>query len=248
MRRRRIAALAIAIVLTTAGTACQKADVESLNMPPLSTVSLDFSDFPDGEPPATFGDGPSKVSVNETKTDPGARFRIADGKLTIDPTEPGQTGSYFHTPDLGEPVVKIGARWVFKPRQGTPDGAMALVVSNKIFRPPFPVHLSVTAYGWGYGVWPPMEGEEIPELDMIMAGRFDPPLEQDGTTVYETEVLLNGDRALIRLPDGQRRTVRDKRIADWAGHYATFEAWAKDGLTDSTVAFTEVWAGTRAAP
>jgi hypothetical protein len=40
--------------------------------------------------------------------------------------------------------------------------------------------------------------------------------------------------------------VKDKRIAEWRGNYATFEAFAKNGLTDAVVGFTEIW--TRRSP
>jgi len=65
---------------------------------------------------------------------------------------------------------------------------------------------------------------------------------QDGTRVYETQVEIDGARAHIELPHGQRRIVRDQRIADWAGSFATFEAYSIHGLTDSRVGFTEIWA------
>jgi hypothetical protein len=118
---------------------------------------------------------------------------------------------------------------------------MGLVVSNTIFRPPFPIHLSVGTDKWGFGIWPPLDGEKIPDLIILDGGEFNPPLKDDGTTVYESEVTLDGDVATIRLPDGNRRTVKDKRIAEWSGNYATFEAFAKNGLTDPVVSFTEIW-------
>ena len=244
------AALVATTVLLLTSTACQRS--QRVNVPPdvkvpaVSKVSLKFSDFPDGPPPPTFGNGPTKVSPEHVDDDPSAKFHIVNGKLTVEPTIARQGASYFSTPDLGAPVVGLGARWTFNPRGDTKDGSMVLLVSNKILRPPFPVHLSVSAYKWAYGVWPPLDGEKIPELDNVQEGQFDPPLKEDGTTVYEAEVALDGDRALISLPDGQRITVRDKRIAEWPGNFATFEAWAKNGLTDSAVAFTEVWASRQA--
>jgi hypothetical protein len=242
------AALVTVSVLTVTSTACQKRvePIESKStVPALSSTSLNFAGVPDGDAPLDFGPGVATISPDFIFDDPGAKFRIVDGKLTVEPTQARQTASYYSTPDLGSPVTKIGARWTYNPRGGTKDAAMGLLVSNKIVRPPFPIHLAITPYKWAYGVWPPMDGEKVPELDNLAEGEFDPPLKEDGTTVYEAEVTLDGDRALISLPDGQRPTVRDKRIAEWAGNFATFEAWAKNGVTDSAVAFTEIWAGRR---
>jgi hypothetical protein len=71
---------------------------------------------------------------------------------------------------------------------------------------------------------------------------FDVPLKQDARRVYETQVEIKGERADIELPDGQHQIVRDHRIADWPGSFATFEASLEHGLTDSRVGFTEIWA------
>ena len=109
----------------------------------------------------------------------------------------------------------------------------------------FPIHLSVGQNKWGFGIWPPLDGEKIPDLILLDGGTFDPPLKDDGTTIYETEVLLDGDQATIRLPDGSRSVVKDKRITEWAANYATFEAFAKDALTDAVVGFTEIWSTRR---
>jgi len=247
-RRLKIgAAMAAVLVLTLTSTACQKAKapVERTTPPPL-TASMSFTDLPDGPAPSTYAGGPTTISPRDVPSDPGAKFHIKDGKLTVDPTKPDSPASYFTTPNLGTPVVAIGAKWTFTRRAGSPGGAMGLVVSDTIFRPPFPIHLSVGTDKWGYGIWPPLDGEKIPDLIILAGGVFDPPLKDDGVTVYESEVILDGEQATIRLPDGNRRIVKDKRIAEWAGNYATFEAFAKNALTDAVVGFTEIW--TRRAP
>jgi hypothetical protein len=249
VRRRRFdscAALVVVGVLMATSTACQKPERVNVptdaKMPTVLNDSLKFADFPDGSAPEFFA-GPTKVSPEFIADDPGAKFRIKDGKLTVEPTQPRQTASYFSTPDLGAPIVRIGARWTFNPRGGTKDGAMCLLVSNEVIRPPFPVHLCNTPYKWAYGVWPAQQEGESEKLEYLQEGVFDPPLKEDGTTVYETDVALDGDRALVTLPDGQRITIRDRRIAEWAGRIATFEAFAKNGVTDSAAAFTEIWVG-----
>jgi hypothetical protein len=239
------AALVAVTVLMMTSTACQRSQRVDIppdpNTPTLTKISLKFADVSGDIAPESIDGAPTTVSPDFIWDDPGAKFRVKDGKLTVEPTQARQGASYYSV-DLGAPVVTIGARWTYNPRGGTRDGSMVLLVSNTVVKPPFPVHLSVSAYKWAYGVWPPLDGDKIPTLDNIQEGQFDPPLKEDGTTVYEAEVALDGDRALISLPDGQRITVRDKRIAEWAGNYATFEAWAKNGVTDAAVGFTEIWA------
>jgi hypothetical protein len=246
-RRRDIgAALAAVVMLTLSSTACQKeAPVERTDPPPILGV-MTFSGFGNGPAPSTFAGGPVTISPRDVADDPGAKLQIIDGKLTVNPTKPGGNASYFTTANRGTPIVSIGAKWTFTRRGGTPDGAVGLVVSHTIFRPPFPIHLSVATDKWGFGIWPPLNGEKIPDLILLDGGTFNPPLKDDGTTIHEAEVLLDGDQATIRLPDGDRRIVKDKRIAEWSSNYATFEAFAKNGLTDAVVGFTEIWA--RRAP
>jgi hypothetical protein len=248
--RRRIhigAALAAVVLLTVTSTACQKdkAPAERTVTPPM-TANMSFAGLPNGPAPSTYANGPVTISPRDVPKDPGSKFHIIDGKLTVDPATTESPASYFTTPNLGTPVVNIGAKWTFTRRGGSDGGAMGLVVSNTIFRPPFPIHLSVGTDKWGYGIWPPLDGEKIPDLIILDGGVFNPPLKDDGTTVYESEVTLDGDTATIRLPDGERRIVKDKRIAEWRGNYATFEAFAKNGLTDAVVGFTEIW--TRRSP
>ena len=79
-------------------------------------------------------------------------------------------------------------------------------------------------------------------LQTLQSQCFDVPVKQDARRVYETQVEIKGERGEIQLPDGQHQIVRDHRIADWAGSFATFEASLEHGLTDSRVGFTEIWA------
>jgi hypothetical protein len=234
------AATAAVVLMVAASTACEKAPVER-TVPPPMTASLSFAGLPDGPAPSTYANGPVTISPRDVPQDPGAKFHIIDGKLSVNPTTSESPASYFTTPNLGTPVIGIGAKWTFTRRGGSNGGAMGLVVSDTIFRPPFPIHLSVSTDKWGFGIWPPLDGEKIPDLIILDGGVFDPPLKDDGVTVHESEVTLDGDVATIRLPDGNRRTVKDKRIAEWGGNYATFEAFAKNGVTDAVVSFTEIW-------
>jgi hypothetical protein len=200
---------------------------------------LNFQVLPDGPPPANFGPGPALLSA-APPDGAATELRIVGGKLTNESTVSGRAAGYYTSASMGAPITTIGARWTFTPRAGTP-GAMALVVSQTALHPPFPVHLVITPNFWSFGVWP-SDGMVPGELHTLQCQRFRVPLKQDGTRIYETQVEIDGERAHIELPHGQRRIVRDQRIADWAGSFATFEAYSDHGLTDSRVGFTEIWA------
>ena len=200
---------------------------------------LNFQVLPDGPAPANFGPGPALLIANPPDDAP-TELRIVGGKLTNESTVSGRAAGYYTSASLGAPITIIGARWTFTHRGGTP-GAMALVVSQAALHPPFSVHLVITPNLWSFGVWPP--DDAVPGgLQTLLSQPFPVPLNQDGTRVYETQVEINGERADIELPDGQHQIVSDHRIADWAGSFATFEAYSDHGLTDSRVGFTEIWA------
>ncbi|MGA7052523.1 MAG: hypothetical protein WBZ37_14870 [Mycobacterium sp.] len=164
-----------------------------------------------------------------------------DGKLTNGSMVNGRAAGYYTSASLGAPITAIGARWTFTLRGGTP-GAMALVVSRIALQPPLSLHLVITPDLWSFGVWPAADGAVPGELQTLQWRHFRVPLKQDGARVYETRVKINGERAYIELPNGEHRIVADHRIADWAGSFATFEAYSDHGLTDSRVGFTEIWA------
>ena len=160
------------------------------------------------------------------------------GKLTNEPMVSGRAASYYTSASLGAPITTIGARWTFTSRGGTP-GAVGLLVSQTALNPPLPIHLSITPFLWSFGVWPP---DRAAGLQTLQEQHFRVPLKQDGTRVYEAQIEITGERAYIELPNGEHQVIRDHRIAEWAGSFATFEAYSDHGLTDSRVGFTEIWA------
>lgn len=200
---------------------------------------LDFRGLADGPAPARFGPG-AALSTADPPHDPTTYLSVVGGRLTNAPTVGGRAAGYYTSANLGAPVTAIGARWTFTARRGTP-GVMALLVSQTALNWPLPVHLVITPNRWGFGVWPPA-GATPNGLQTLRSGCFRVPLDQDGTRVYQARADIDGDRADIELPDGRHQRVRDSRIGEWAGPFATFEAYANHGFTDSQVGFTEIWA------
>lgn len=202
-----------------------------------SPVTLDFTDRPDGPAPTDFG-GPASVRISDrTLEKPG--FVIRDGRMVFRPRGNGSVAAYFTSGDFGGgTITQAAARFVFLPQGGTP-GTFALIVSKTALDLPFGMHLVVTPKEWNVGVWAP--AGDASGLTLLQGGTFASPLAQDGRTELAVRVTIDGARAGIELPDGNRVTVCDQRIRDWSGPYATFESLTKAG-TDSLVGFTELMA------
>jgi hypothetical protein len=223
----------ILVFLIVVGMSCPRAAAT------VGEARLNFQALPDGPAPANFGPGPALLTANPPDNVP-TKLRVVGGKLTNESTVSGRAAGYYTSASRGAPITAIGARWTFTARGGTP-GAMALLVSQTTMHRPFAMHLVITPDRWSFGVWPP-DGVVPGGLQELLSQPFPVPLNQDGTRVYEAQVEINGERADIELPDGQHQIVTDPRIADWAGSFATFEAYSDNGLTDSRVGFTEIWA------
>lgn len=205
-------------------------------------VSLDFSRVADGPPPSRFDTGQIATS-SKWPTDPGSNFMVRKGRLTYQPTTNEVSAAYFSTPDMGAPVTSLGASWVFSPGDGT-FGAIALLVSRGIqdpippIVPPVPVHFVATAVNWNLSV---VKDEATP-LQTIAAGDFKEPLKEDNATSYSVSIYIDGGEATINLPDGDKQIVKDPRISEWQGNFATFEVYSNHGLNDSIGGFEQVWA------
>jgi len=211
---------------------------------PSSSVSLDFSALPDGDLPGDFADGAPATNSND-HVPPASRMRIVDGAMTFAPTEPGTVAGYLSTPDLLSPVTGMRAKWVFRPGKGT-MGAIALVVSKGIkadqfppLTPPISIHLVVTPVNWNLAVQNPSQDQG---LQYVGQGFLKAELETDGKTEYDVGVRIDQGTATIDLPDGTSATVKDPRISQWRGNFATFEIFANHGSTDANGAFREIWA------
>lgn len=207
-------------------------------------AALDFATMSDGPAPAVWDNG-RPVMMSHWADDPGADFVVRNGRLTNAPTIAGPTAAYFSTPDLGAPITELGARFVFEPRSGT-QGSIALIVSQHIqdvipqILGPVSVHFVAVSDKWNLTIG----RDELTPLEVIAEGRFSEPLKEDNQTAYEVSIVINGGRAILNLPDGTTNIVNDRRIAEWAGSYATFELYSRDGLNDSVPGFEKLWART----
>lgn len=204
-------------------------------------VQADFTAMPDGPAPHHF-DGGQPATVLASPDDAGDQLRILHGRVTYQPTVQGTAAAFFSSPDLGASVKGIGARFVFRPGSGTP-GAIGLAVSRGIEKriPPMigstSIHFVVTPINWNISV---SRSESAP-LEVVAADSFPHPLNQDGHTVYDAHLTVDGAQVTIDLP-GTHKLVSDPRFSEWQGSYATFELFSNNGATDSIGAFEKIWA------
>ena len=202
-------------------------------------VQADFTAMPDGPAPDHFDGGQPATMV---VSDPGDQLRIQHGRLSHQPTTQGTAAAFFSSPDLGSSVKSMGARFVFRPGSGT-SGAIGLLVSRGIKKrvPPvtgsMPIHIVVTPVNWNISV---ARNDNAPQ-EVVAADSFPQPLREDGQTVYEAHLTIDGAQVTLDLP-GTHRIVTDPRFSEWQGTFATFELYSNHGATDSIGAFDEIWA------
>jgi hypothetical protein len=204
-------------------------------------VQADFTAMPNGPAPDHF-DGSQPATVLAGSDDPGDQLRIQHGRLTYRPTTQGTAAAFFSSPELGSSVKSMGARFVFRPGSGTP-GAIILVVSRGIDKRvppmirPLPIHFVVTPISWNISV---ARTDNVP-LEVVAAYGFRQPLREDGQTLYEARLTIDGAQVTVDLP-GTHKVVTDPRFSEWQGSFATFELWSNHGATDSIGAFEKIWA------
>jgi hypothetical protein len=204
-------------------------------------VQADFTAMPDGPAPDHFGGGqPATMLVSPD--DPGDQLRIQHGRLTYQPTTRGTAAASFSSPDLGSSVKNMGAQFVFRPGSGK-GGAISLAVSRGIEKRvqpligPVPIYFVVTPINWNISV----ERTDNAPLEVVAADSFPQPLRQDGHTVYEAHLAIDGAQVTVDLP-GIHKIVSDPRFSEWQGSFVTFGLFSNHGATDSIGAFEKIWA------
>lgn len=209
-------------------------------------VSADFAASPDGPVAPRFDTG-QPTFVSDTADDPGARFRVENGCITFAPNSTERAAAYLSTPDMERPVHTIGADIVFR-RPGATQGAAALVVSDGFdasqvppMKTPFPIHFVITPINWNLSV----QKSTSEGLDVVAAGSIDPPLSEAGDQPFRVQLSISGGQVTLDISTGIHEIIKDPRIAEWAGNFATFESFANFGQTDSTACFQDVWADSR---
>jgi hypothetical protein len=188
----------------------------------------------------TVADSGQTWTLHEEPAGAGATMSIISGALGSADTGGASVAGYVDV-DLGAPIKRIGARF-FWLNAGTTDGHVAILVwgrsaSTLPFPPDSPCHISIGPTGASWGVW------QNQAFSSLGTHTYPRPLSTDGTTIYEAEVILDGDTFTVRLPDGHVEVVTDSRINTLAGNYAGFEVFQDAG--DHFGRFVQVWADAR---
>jgi hypothetical protein len=184
---------------------------------------------------------PNGFRVHETDLNETG-MHVADGVLVHGKPTADAGASYLEA-QLPDDVQRLGADVVFN---GDKPGSIALVAWQKSIYDeraagrPIPnsgLHFVADPNGWHLGIY--HDGRE----DVLERNNFQQVLETDGQTGYRFEVYRKGRSAWVVDPDGViTGPIRDKRIADWAGPWASWELYEFSGdLTPA--AFAKVWAG-----
>lgn len=184
---------------------------------------------PDGPLPATGDEGAPLRAVRIDGSPAPASVR--DGALVSN--LPDAPGAVYVVASLAGPVRSLGARFAFGP--GSAEGSLCLAAFDRV-PPPSTTncHLVVTPERWILSV------AEDGALVDLADGRFARGLAQDGTPLA-LQADLDGPRAVLRLPDGQDRTVDDDRLAGAPGTVANWEFY-KNAPGAAEVRLYETWA------
>lgn len=112
----------------------------------------------------------------------------------------------------------------------------------------------VSAEFWQLGVWEGGTMTTTGTFTALQTTYFAQPLADDWNpnvagsgTAHRVEVLIDGDTAIIALPDGTTATVSDTRIASIPATVVCYEIYRHTANSAAT-AFEEIWAGTDSAP
>ncbi|WP_448221773.1 hypothetical protein [Gordonia iterans] len=164
-------------------------------------------------------------------------LRAVNGKLTHGRSERENAAVYFMLDRAPRNVSTIGAVVDLSAASG---GSFALLVGRGPVpdtetdpAPPTAVHFVADAEGWIYGVWSPGAGGQT----VLAQGRYQHDFDR-GSAHFAVD--LTGDSAGVLLPDATAVQIRDSRIAEYAGSFATWELFEASAGT-VPVAFRKVW-------
>lgn len=189
---------------------------------------IDFSDKPDGDPPAVLDTG-QPVDYIQRAWNPERRPQIRNGALVHGelPME-GAFANYYQA-QLGKSCHAFGTSWTVDSTDGSSTpGVMCLAAWAGVYAsgsgmtvPRTPGHIVIDTMTGAWQWWiSDGLGNGSDHLKPVKSGQFEPP-PSDGRSVWETAVHLNVERGLGRLylpgkdlQSGERSvTLNDSEIA-----------------------------------
>lgn len=206
---------------------------------PGTAIASDFSDLPDGVAPMTGDDGVPFIDArsNGVVLSPTGRNGALVGNLPD-----GRSASYLQQV-MPRKVVREGAVFGFQ-MASTPDGgngALCLaawatpITSPSAQVPDAHFHFVVSPTSAGLTYW----SNGSPSVALFQT-TFTHPLPMNGTPL-RVEVVIDGSRATVSLPDGSVRTIVNDEIGNIAGTVANWEYFKYDAGDDDVLLY-RIWA------
>lgn len=225
-RRRALAGLALGVPALALATACSASEAAAGT--PDVRLHTDWTARPDGSTPDVGDDGVPFRVVRDGAAPPPT---VADGALVA--ALPGGVSSSSVAQEMRARVRRVGAAFAFGP--GSAAGALTLAAWTAVPFVNAHCHVVLTPAQWLLGV------VEEGTLRVVTQGTFRAPLPQDATPAT-VDVVVAGDTAVLRLPDGGSATARDPRFGTTLG---TVPCWGfystAPGGTDARL--LRSWAG-----
>lgn len=185
---------------------------------------VDFSDKPDGDPPAALDTG-QPVDYVQREWKPERKPQIRNGALVHGELPANGAFANYYQAQLGQSCHAFGTSWTLDSNDGsTTPGVMCLAAWAGVYAsgtgmtvPRTPGHIVIdTMTGvWQWWISDGL-GTASDHLKPVKSGRFEPPA-SDGRALWETAVHLDVERGIGRLylPGNDVATgVRDVTLSD----------------------------------
>lgn len=212
---RGISLLSLAFALPSALLSGCSDDTATQTEPSGPDAYVDFTDKPDGDPPAVLDTG-QPVDYTQTEWKPVRKPLIRNGALVHGelPAE-GAFANYYQA-RVGKSCHAFGTSWTIDSNDGSSTpGVMCLAAWAGVYAsgsgmtvPRTPGHIVIDTVG---GVWQWWISDGLgagsEHLKPVKSGQFEPP-PSDGRAVWETAVHLDVDRGLghLHLPGNDLAT------------------------------------------
>lgn len=237
VRRATAGALTAAIVAILALATINTSD-DRCDAMPATRCDRVFADFSSSQLATTNDGTPLGVYDNGGNT---SGLAVVDSRLTHGAPLTRNAAGYLEA-RMGAPVTRIGAIASFHSSNSGAIGLISWASSVVETRKSGPsarlpngsMHFAASNNDWIFSLWDSARNT----TDTLLQGPL--MLAADGTR-YAFEVIRDGDRVTVRLPDGTTQSATDPRIGKWSGPWASWELYEPDP-TRVPASIDAIWA------
>lgn len=185
-----------------------------------------------------------------------SRLSVIGDQLTHLAPQASDHFGYLVVGPFSEGLTRIGCRFVIQPATGTANdfplagGVVALNImgepdaSYPTTFPNAPVQWEQSRDGRGFRLVESGSYISPPGGFTFMTAQ----LQDDGSTVYECAIMIDGDTAYTLDAQGTLAKFTDSRIASFPRTYAAFGVLGHDGVNDNILAHRSIYADTGPQP